>query len=313
MPDTPASGSENADLNIVTGAFSYTGKYIARRLLASGKRVRTLTGHPHRPDPFNGQVSAAPLDFDDPDGLVRDLKGASVLYNTYWVRFNRGEATFARAVENTNKLLEAAKQAGIRKVVHVSITNASENSTLPYFHGKWLVESAVRGSGLSYAILRPTVVFGDEDILINNIAWMLRRFPLFAVPGSGDYRLQPVFVDDVAEMALRAAEQHENLIADAVGPETYRFDELVRLIAEAVRSKARLIYVNPRRALFFSSLVGAIVRDVVLTPAEIEGLMSNLLLSPYAPARETSLRAWLHQNADRVGCRYASEISRHFH
>jgi len=303
---------DGRELNVVTGAFSYTGKYIAGRLLSTGKRVRTLTGHPHRPNPFGDRVSVALLDFEDRSELRKSLGGATTLYNTYWIRFPYGPVTFESAVENTKTLIRAAEEAGVRRIVHVSITNASAESRLPYFRGKGLVEEAVVRSRLSHAILRPTVIFGPEDILINNIAWLLRRFPVFAIPGSGAYRLQPVFVEDVAEIAVRAGREEGNIILDAVGPEAYTFHELVRLIAETVRSPARIVRVNPGLALLLSRLMGYTVRDVVLTRDEIEGLMASLLVSDLPPIGHTSLRRWLAGNAGRVGTRYASELDRHY-
>jgi len=300
------------ELNVVTGAFSYTGKYIAQRLLSMGKGVTTLTGHPNRPNPFGDRVSVAPFHFDNPSELTKSLRGAATLYNTYWVRFPFAEDSFEKAVENTTTLIEAAKAAGVRRIVHISVTNASEDSPLPYFRGKGLLENAIVHSRLSYAIIRPTVIFGVEDILINNIAWLLRRFPVFVVPGAGDYRVQPVFAEDVAEIAVRAAHQDENIIVDAVGPETYTFDELVRLIADRIHSRARIIHLGPGLALFLTKPIGRLVRDVVLTREEVDGLMANLLLSEGPPTGQTLLSDWLGQNAGRVGARYASEVSRHF-
>lgn len=303
---------ETPELNIVTGAFGYTGQYITRRLLSAGKQVRTLTGHPNRPNPFGAQVSVAPFNFDKPQELIESLRGATTLYNTYWVRFSYGENTFDRAVENTRTLIKAAEEAGVRRIVHVSITNASPNSHLPYFRGKGLLEQAIVKSRLSYAIIRPTVIFGREDILINNIAWLLRRFPVFAVMGSGKYRLQPIFVEDMAEITVKAGQQDENTIIDAVGPEIYTFDELVRLIAETIGSRARIIHVRPELALFLAKLIGYVVNDVVLTRDEVEGLMANLLVSESPPTGWTRLNDWLAQNADTVGAQYASELNKHY-
>jgi NADH dehydrogenase len=300
------------ELNVVTGAFSYTGKYIARRLLAMGKAVTTLTGHPDREDPFDGRVRALPYDFERPAALAESLRGATTVYNTYWVRFPHGQASFDKAVDNTKVLIEAAREAGVGRIVHISVTNASEHSPLPYFRGKGLVESAVMSSGLAYAIVRPTLVFGTEDVLINNIAWFLRRFPLFAVPGSGDYRMQPVFAEDVAEIAVNAAHRDENMVLDAAGPETYTFDELVRLVVDKVGSRARIVHLSPTLAFFLSRLIGYVVNDVVLTRGEVDGLMANLLVSDAAPTGQTRLSDWLDQNADRVGTRYASELKRHY-
>lgn len=303
---------ETSRLNVVTGAFGYTGKYITRRLLAMGEQVKTLAGHPDRPNPFGDRVSVALFNFDKPDKLVESLAGATVLYNTYWVRFSHGDLTFDKAVENTKRLIKAAVEAGVRRIVHISITNASADSPLPYFRGKGILEEAIVQSGLSYAIIRPTVIFGPEDILINNIAWFLRRFPVFAIPGSGDYRLQPVFAEDVAEMAVVAGHQDANLIIDAVGPETFTYEELVRRIASAVESRARLIHVPPALALALAKVLGLLLRDVVLTQEEIDGLMAGLLVSDAPPTGKTRFSDWLQQNAASLGRQYASEINRHY-
>jgi uncharacterized protein YbjT (DUF2867 family) len=303
---------EESELNVVTGAFSYTGKYITRRLLDKEKRVRTLTGHPERQNPFGDRVSVAAYNFENPSELEKSLRGATTLINTYWVRFSHGAATFERAVENTKILIAAAKRAGVRRIVHVSITNPSENSSLPYFRGKALLEKAVQESGLSYAILRPAVIFGPEDILINNIAWFLRAFPVFGVPGRGDYGLQLIFVEDMADLVVDAAGRNDDYVLDAVGPEIFGFEELVRLIAQTIGRPARIVHVPPAVAWLACWMAGLAVRDVVLTPEEIKGLMANLLVSRQTPTGTTRLTDWLKKNADSVGARYASELGRHF-
>ena len=304
--------SEAHELDVVTGAFGYTGKYIAWRLLDVGRRVRTITGHPHRANGFGNQVEIAPMDFSDRAGLVRSLGGASVLYNTYWVRFDHGRATFDEAVRNSCALIQAAREAGVRRIVHLSIANPSLDSRLPYYSGKALVEKAIIDSGLSYTILRPTVIFGCEDILINNIAWFARHFPVFAIPGSGRYRLQPIFVEDLAELAANSARQESNLVIDAVGPEVFAFEDLVREIAAAVGSNPKFIHVNPGVALQMLRLVGPMFGDVVLTREEIKGLMADLLVSKQPPTGRTRFSAWLAKNAVALGTKYASELQRHY-
>ncbi len=303
---------ETAELNVVTGAFSYTGRYIAQRLLSMGEEVRTLTGRPNHENPFGYQVSASPFNFDNPNQLTKSLQGATTLYNTYWVRFPQGKVSFDKAVENSKTLIAAAEEAGIRRIVHISITNPSEESPFPYFRGKALVEKAIIQSKLSYAIIRPTVIFGPEGILINNIAWLLRKFPIFAIPGSGDYRIQPVFVEDVADVAVSAGHQDDNLVIDTIGPEVFTFNELVRLIAKKIHSRVKVIYVSPMLALSVARLIGYAVKDVVITKDEIQGLMSNLLVSESSPTGQTRLSGWLEQNADRVGASYISDLQRHY-
>jgi NADH dehydrogenase len=299
------------DFDVVTGASGYTGRYITRALLSRGRRVKTLTGHPKRANPFGDQIEAVPFNFDRPDGLKRSLEGARALFNTYWIRFPHGGQTFDQAVANTRVMLDAAAAVGVRKFVHISVTNATE-SPLPYFRGKAMVEAAVRESTLSYAIIRPALIFGVEDILLNNIAWMLKRFPFFAIPGRGDYRVQPIFAADLAEIAVNAACDERSVTLDAVGPEIFTFDELVRMIASAVGSKSRIVHVDPRIAVAFAWIVGWFVRDVTLTRDEARGLMSNLLVTDSQPNAATRFSEWLRDNADKIGVAYASELARHF-
>jgi NADH dehydrogenase len=301
--------------HVVTGAFGYSGRYITRRLLARGIEVRTLTGHPDRPNPFGDQVRAMPFHFDKPDELAKRLEGAAVLYNTYWVRFSHGQNTHERAVANTQALIWAAEWAGVRRIVHVSIAKPSLESELPDSRGKAILEQAVRESKLSYAILRPTVLFGveaGEDVLINNIAWLLRRFPAFAIPGVGDYRVQPIYVEDLADLAVAAGQASESVVIDAVGPETFTFTELVRLIARTVDSRAWIVHVPPALALGLAQIISPFVGDVMLTREEMHGLMADLLAVESPPPGKRRLSEWLAENAAAVGRQYASELGRHF-
>lgn len=297
-------------LHVVTGAFGYSGKYITARLLASGQTVRTLTDSPQRANPFGEAVTAVPFNFERPDELAASLEGVDVLYNTYWVRFDHKNFTFRGAVENTITLFEAARRAGVGRVVHVSITNPTEDSDLEYFSGKARLERELQQSGLSYAILRPTVLFGSEDILVNNIAWVLRRTPVFGVFGSGDYRLQPIFVDDLAQLAVEQGRMTENVTIDAIGPETFTYREMVGTIARAI-GKRRLIVPMPVAIGYLGALViGKLLGDVIVTRDEITGLMRGLLATNSEPAGQTALTDWARQNAHSLGRTYKSELAR---
>ena len=298
--------------DVVTGAFSFTGRFIARRLLAQERRIKTLTNHARRPGTEDITAEVAPLQFTDRDALVESLRGADVLYNTYWVRFQHGRVHFGEAVANTRILLGAARDAGVRKVVHVSVSNPSEDSPLDYFAGKARTERAVRESGLAWAIIRPTLVFGQGDILINNIAWLLRRLPIFGVPGRGDYRLQPVAGEDVAEIATWAAEQTDNVIVDAAGPDTVYYSEMVESIAIAVGRHPRFVYLSPQMSLLAARVIGRAMKDVMLNEPELEGLMQELLVSHERPRGTQRLDNWLLSNAETIGRVYASELERHW-
>ncbi len=301
---------KSRDIHIVTGAFGYSGKYIARRLLDAGYEVRTLTGSPDRINPFNGRVKAYPFNFDNPEKLIDSLRGASVLYNTYWVRFNHQDFAHSIAVDNTMKLFDAAKKAGIERIVHVSITNPSEYSHLEYFSGKAKLECALIESGLSFSILRPTVVFGKEDILINNIAWFLRRFPVFGVFGDGNYRMQPIYVDDLAKLAVEQGQKKENCIINAIGPETFTYRGLVEDIGGIIGKRRPIVSISPDTGYFIGALVGRMKGDVAITRDEIEGLMTDLLYTNSPPAGDTRLTDWIKENSSRLGIRYSSELAR---
>jgi uncharacterized protein YbjT (DUF2867 family) len=296
---------------LITGAFSYTGRYTTRLLLERGFNVRTLTSHRPKTDIPLG-VTVFPYNFDRPSELERGLAGASVLINTYWVRFPRRQTTFETAIQNSRTLIHAARDAGVRRIVHVSIANPSLDSPLGYYKGKALVEQAVRESGLSYCILRPTVIFGKEDILINNIAWFIRKLPIFGIPGDGKYGVRPIYVEDMAKLLADAVGGQDNRVINAVGPETFRFEELVQLIARSVKRSARLLHVPTSTAYASTKLMGWLLRDVVLTWEEYKGLMDNLL-APEGPATgKTRLSEWLHENAENLGRHYASEVARHY-
>jgi len=299
-------------MDVVTGAFGYIGRYIARQLLANGRSVKTITTHPDKPNPFGAAVQAFPYDFDIPERLVQNLRDADTLYNTYWVRFDHGSSTFDKALENTGILFEAAREAGVQKIVHIGVTQASESSDLPYYRGKAIQEKMLAEIGIAYSIVRPTLVFGKEDILVNNIAWLLRRFPVFPIFGSGNYRVQPVFVADLAAIAVARAAYPGNERIDAVGPETFTFEQLVMLMQSQISPKTKLVHLPPGMGVWLGQVIGIALRDVVLTRDELKGLMDSLLTSAQTPNGTTRFSIWLAENAEFLGTSYSSELDRHY-
>ena len=300
-----------AGFDVVTGAFSYSGYHVAGELLARGRRVKTLTNHPSRRGPQR-EIEVAPLDFADRAGLAAAMRGADTLYNTYWIRYEHAGATFERAVDNTRRLFEAAAQADVRRIVHISVSNAAPSSSLLYFRGKAQVEDHLRRLGRSYAIVRPTLIYGHGDVLINNIAWYLRHLPAFLVPGNGRYRVQPIFVEDFARSTVSVGQSSADTVVDLAGPDMVTFIRLVHEVRDAVRSRAVVSGAPPRLALAAAQLSGLLLRDVPLTRHEVGGLMAELLISSQPPLGTTRLVDALQREAAGLGTRYTSELSLHF-
>ena len=302
-----------AERDAITGAFGFTGRVIAEQLLARGREVTTLSRRSGSGDPLAPRLAGIePLDFGRPDGLRSALDGVDTLYNTYWMRFSRGGRTFDDVVRESGILLEAARAAGVRRLVHVSVVGASTEGETPYVRAKGRLEALVRSSELAFTIVRPTLTFGPDDILINNLAWALRRLPVYGIPGRGRYRVRPVHVEDVARICIEAAADPAGGTIDAAGPETLEYRELVRLVRRAVGSRSLVMPMPTDVVLVAARLLGLLVRDVVLTRDEIRELSSSLLTSSEPPRGRIRLTDWLPSHAANLGRRWASELARNY-
>lgn len=298
-------------LDVVTGAFSYSGAAISAELTGRGHRVRTLTGHPGRAPAGTG-IEVRPLDFTDPAGLRDALTGAHTLFNTYWVRFAHGAVNHDVAVRNSLILFDAARDAGIQRIVHVSITHPDPASTDSYFRGKAEVEHALAASGIPHAIVRPAILFGGNGVLINNIAWLLRRLPVFAIGGGGRYRVRPIHVADLARLCADLGGRQDTVTMDAVGPEAVAFRDLVATIKAAVGSHSVLVPVPGALIPAMASGLNLMLRDTLLTAGEYWAMAAGLADSD-APATGTiSLTQWIRRHGGDLGRRYANEIDLHF-
>jgi NADH dehydrogenase len=298
--------------DLVTGAFGFTGSRVAERLLADGRSVRTLSRRIAPDHPLAGRVEQLPYDFA-PTALKAALHDVDTLYVTYWMRFPRGGHTWPDIVGNVARLAQAAADGGVRRLVYISVANASLGASTAYFRAKARAEAEVRASGISHAIVRPTLLYGEGDILINNMAWTLRRLPLFGVPGDGRYPVQPVYVGDIADLCLELAAGDQSTTVDAHGPETFAFDELVRAVGAAVGHRRPLLHLPPAAVLATTRLMGLLLRDVVLTRDEIRELMEGQLsVEGDEAACPTRFSDWLAGNGAEIGRHYASELERNF-
>lgn len=292
-------------LDLVTGATGYSGAYVARRLLSRGRRVRTLTRDP--------SLVTAPLEgfayrFEHPEAMAEAFEGVDTFYNTYWVRFGRGEVDHDVAVRNSCALVKAAAVAGVRRMVHVSIMQPSADSPYSYHRGKAQVEAVVRASGMQYAIVRPSVLFGGDEILLNNVAWLLRHLHAFAVPGDGRYPIRPTHVEDLADLMVRLGASQGSLVRDAGGPETFAFGDLVRRIATATRARALVVDLPRAVVLPLIGLVNRLTGDVTLHREELDALMDGLASCGGEPAGPRRFTDFLAAHAATYGARYASEV-----
>ena len=300
-------------MHTVTGAFGYSGSYLARFLLERSLPVNTLTNSIQRNSSLQNKIEAFPLSFENRAELIQVLQSTKVLYNNYWVRFNHKSFSHEQAVQNTLTLIDAAKIAGVERFVHISITNPSVESELEYFSGKARIEQHLIDSGLSFCILRPAVLFGYNDILINNIAWVLRHFPVFAMFGDGNYRLQPIYVEDLAEMMIQKGAEDKNEVLNALGPETFTYKELVIKMARAFKKRKLIFPCPPQVVYLIGKIFGIFLKDIPVTKPEIKGIMADLL---YAPKTEpaiigkTRLSEYIDRNSRTLGIRYASELDR---
>lgn len=296
----------------VTGSFGFTGQALTEQLLAAGNEVVTLSRRSGAGHPLASRVRVQPFDTSRPDELAASLQGVETLFNTYWIRFPRGSATFEGAVARSAALLAAARAAGVRRVVHVSVVNAEPDAETPYVRAKAALEGVVRASGLEWTIVRPTLTYGTDDILINNLAWALRRLPVYGIPGRGRYTVQAVHVDDVARICVEAASGPAGAIVDAAGPETMEYRELVDRVRSAIGSRSLVVPMPATVVLAAARLLGLVVRDVVLTGDEIRELTSSLLTSHEPPRGRIRLSDWLPANADELGRRWSSELARNY-
>ncbi len=271
-----------------------------------------MTSHPEPPGPWAAAVERHPYAFDDAAALRRMLQDVDVLVNTYWMRFPRNGLDYADAVENIRILTEAAVEAGVNRMVHVSVSNPSPDSPFPYYRGKAAAEAHVRKSGLSYAIARPTWIIDERDILLNNVAWLLRRLPVFGMPGRGNYRVQPVTGADAGRILADFAMSREDVTRDVAGPEQLAFRDVVAKTKAAMRKHRVVVPMPGWLAAAAAKAVSPLVHDVVLTRYELGGLRAGLLVSSEPPLGSTGFSTWIAQHGSAMGRTYHSELARHF-
>ena len=296
---------------MVTGAFSFTGRYVAKRLLADGEEVRTMTRFPQSASPFSQEVRAVPYDYDSLDSLTEALAGCNRLINTYWRRQPEGALGYDRVVQQSKNLFAAAKAAGVERIVHISI-NDPHGKDFPYFRAKCRTERALRECGVSAIVVRPQLVFGDGELLINNLAWTLRKSRWAPVPGDGRYLMQPIHADDYADLIVAVARTEQRGVVDGVGPDVLTYDDMVRLVGEAIGRSPRIIHVHPRIFARAARVVSRFFTEPTVLKYEVYGCLVENGVVPRQPQGSRRLVDWLRERKDSLGRRYADQDHRPF-
>ena len=301
----------------VSGAWSYSGRDVAARLLRAGYTVVSLTNRPvPDPDPHAGAVARIPYDFA-PGALERSLDGVEVLACAYWTRHDRAPVghqgpwtSHALAVERSARIIDAAVRAGVSRLVWTSIANPGLDPDLSYYAGKAAVERLVEGSGLPHAILRPACFFGPGGILIENVAWAARHLPCVPIPAGPRYRIRPIHIDDYARAVVDAVGATGTFVRDATGPDRIEFGELVDYLASLTGGRARVVRLPIPACAVLYRLASGVMRETILTTDELKGLARNRLDSVEEPVGRIGLRAWLQDNVSMIGSRFLREPRR---
>jgi uncharacterized protein YbjT (DUF2867 family) len=237
----------------VAGGSGFIGRAIALRIAAiPSTRVRVLSRYPDKARTRFKQPNVECV-FGDvtmtaalKDALARTTAVVNATqFDGYPVENPARGLTFERIdFGGTAALLGAAKQTGTAQFIYISGASADETSVHPGFRAKGLAERAIRESGLTYTIFRPSLVYGPEDKVLNGLVKALRLTPVFPVPGTGKQKVQPVLVDDLAAcVALALTGKGANGTYEVGGPDLMTFDEMMRLVMEVTGARRPIIHI----------------------------------------------------------------------
>lgn len=233
---------------LVTGGTGFVGNAIVKELLEGSFKVRVLARHPERARLLAS--SGCQLQKGDVTSISSVLKAITpeietVIHLVGILAESKGASFRAVHVDGTRNVVEACKGMGVGRLLHMSALGAREGAVSEYHRTKWEAEEIVRASGLDYTIFRPSVIFGPLDHFTTVFAKMMRLFPVVMVPGSGQSRMQPVFVEDVAKAYALALKRKDTIgrTLELGGPEVLTFDEIIERIGEAAGRQRRKLHV----------------------------------------------------------------------
>lgn len=237
----------------VVGGTGFLGTAFVRELYERGHTVRVLSRHPEKlANLFRGRsVEARAADVTRPDSLPPALEGAEVVIHC--VQFPgypvedpaRGRTFMEVDARGTLRTVRAASQVGVRRFVYLSGVGADPDAPEAWFRAKGVAEQAVAASGMAGVRIRPSWVYGPEDVSLNRFVTVLRRVPLFFPQlGPGSQRINPLFVEDLAPVVAEAAteERADGTAFEIGGPITYSMDEIIRLVMEAIGLRKPIVH-----------------------------------------------------------------------
>ena len=233
---------------LVTGASGFVGSHIVHALRAEDRPVRALVRDPKRADQLEAwgcEVVAG--DMTDPDSLARAASGVDAVIHLVAIRQGRPE-DFERVMsQGTRDLLAAAEKSKVRRFVHMSALGTSEETKglVPYYGAKWEMEKAVESSGLEYVIFRPSFVFARNGGILPTFRRLARIAPVTPIIGSGEQRIQPIWVDDVAAYFVRALDHPAaaNRLFELGGPDAVTWNEFWKRLKSTLGQRRPSLHV----------------------------------------------------------------------
>ncbi len=226
----------------LTGASGYVGNYILRDLVKAGYEVNCLIrkGSEKKLRMKGKKIKIFYGDITDSAAVAKAMKGCKAVINLVAIRREHRKQTFENVIfGGTKNCVDAAKKHGIKRFIQMSVLGAKRNAETKFWQAKWEAEEYVRKSDLTYTIFRPSFIFSKEDISINEFARLIKKFPVFPIFGDGEYKSQPVYVEDVSAAFAKAIKLRdvENGIFEVGGPKKYTFNELIATLETLVNKK----------------------------------------------------------------------------
>jgi NADH dehydrogenase len=278
---------------VVTGGTGFIGSEVVNLLLENpGDRVAVTTRDPGQDDPWNGRVERIQAFAGDPTSLGKAFARADVVVHA--IQFpnhpvedpSRGRTYMEVDGKGTQVAARVAKSMGVRRFVYLSGAGAGQGRPQPWFQAKDMAETAIRESGMEYALLRPSWIYGRGDRSMNRFVTFCRYFPVVPVIGDGRTPVYPIYVKDVARCAVEVVRREDarDKALELGGPERLTMDEIIRTV-QKVLSKRRPLLHHPVGLMKLLVRPMALLPEPILSPTAIDFIVQEVEIDP-KPAME---------------------------